>query len=657
MSATLDADAALSVLPNAKFVQAEGRMFPVETRHIGEIPMERAVVRALKETDGDILCFLPGEGEIRRTMEALDGIDAKVLPLFGALPKEVQDQVFKPVQKRKVILATSIAETSLTIPGIKCVIDSGLMRIARFSSATGMSSLVTLPLSLDRAEQRRGRAGRVSSGICYRLWEESAERFRPEHIQPEILDADLTSVVLSCAKWGSVDRLDLPWIMPPPQSAWEQARQVLEMLGALDEGGRITDKGEKMASLPMHPRLANMIIAGGRKNLEMSSVLAAILEESSSGRETDIRKVFDAVRGNAHDKHSRRILQLSERFSSISRDVLTPIGEELDEGSLLAFAYPERIAKGRGNGTFRMVCGKGAALESDDALARKPYLVCCRLDDRPGDARIFLTCPIDEASVEEIFKEKIKESFSCEWDKKSESVKCLLRRTLGEMVISEKPSSNCDGSLVTSALIKGIASKGVENLPCWTKHAIQLKERIEFLRRVDKSAASPWPETTDTAILAALENFVFGIQKWKDLEKVDLCRVMDWMLTESGHDRRELDVLAPETLTVPSSSRIKINYSGAEPMLEVKLQECFGMMASPKIVNGKIPVVMTLLSPAMRPVQVTKDLAGFWKEGYAYVLKEMKGRYPKHYWPEDPFTATPVRRTVKANSAAERVLS
>ena len=309
---------------------------------------------------------------------------------------------------------------------------------------------------------------------------------------------------------------------------------------------------------------------------------------------------------------------------------------------MLALAYPDRVAKGRGNGAFRMVSGRGAFLEPNDVLAKAPYLVCCELDDRLGDAKLFLGCPIDEEEIVELFGDLIVEEPFCEWDRPNDRVKSVVKRKLGEMTIGEKPvTASVEGAAdkIAAALLDGVRQKGVSNLPCWTKESLQLRARIDFLHR-----HLNWPEMTDETVLAALEGFVGGMNKWRDLEKLDLFRVFDFILSEAGHDRRELDRLAPTRMEVPSGSHMLIHYEGDEPMCEVRLQECFGLMATPKVAGGKVPVVMTLLSPAQRPIQITKDLAGFWKEGYQLVRKDMRGRYPKHYWPEDPFTAVATRR-------------
>ena len=632
MSATLDAEEIAAHLGDADIVRAEGRMFPVETRYVGDASLSFAVDDAFEVTDGDILCFLPGESEIRRAVESFSkwrGLE--VLPLYGSLPKEEQDRVFRPGPLRKLIFSTSIAETSVTIEGVTAVIDSGLMRVPRFSPATGMSGLVTLPLTQDRAEQRRGRAGRVRAGVCYRLWTEGQQQSRPKKMMPEILEADLCSLVLTSIAWGALGCFDLPWLTPPAASAWEQAVGLLKLLGALDADGRLTPKGEKMAKMPMHPRLANMILGGG------DPMLAAIIEEGSKSRETDIRYV----------PKTPRIRQLAKRFSA-SEQANNPNNRTISEGSALALAYPDRVAKNRGNGTFRMVNGRGAFLPEDDPMAKEPYVVCCELDDRAGDAKVFLGCPISEGEILGLFGDKVVEEPYCAWDRQNERVKCVIRRKLGGLTLGEKPSlaSNAAG-LMSSAMIEGVRQKGVDNLPCWGRETLQMKARINFLNRVLGQQAydnKGWPKIDEQTLLGAMEGFVGGMTKWRDLEKLDIAAVMDFILSESGRDRRELDRLAPTRMEVPSGSHMTIHYEGDEPTVEVRLQECFGLMETPKVAGGKVPVVMTLLSPAQRPIQITKDLAGFWRGAYQLVRKDMRGRYPKHYWPENPLTAVATRR-------------
>ena len=653
MSATLDTELIASHLGDADIHTAESRMFPVETRYLAEPPsapiaqvMAGAVRRALKETEGDMLCFLPGEGEIRRCQDELraarpDG-RVEVLPLFGALPKEEQDRAIAPRRAgddtRRVILATSIAETSLTIPGIRVVIDSGLMRVPKFSPTSGMSRLATLRLTRDRAEQRRGRAGRVAPGVCYRLWTVGEDASLAERMSPEILDADLADTVLTCASWGSAAADAVPWLTPPPEAVWTRSRQLLEFLGALDADGRLTSHGRRMSDLALHPRLANMILRGGAP--ERSARLAAIIEEGAPHGIIDIREVRPTSRAEAL---ARRWERLGGARSGVA-------GFEPEAGELLAYAYPDRVAKNRGNGTFQMVNGRGAFLERTEALARAPYLVCCELNDCAGDAKILLAAPIEEAAVEDIFGESCREDTLVEWDRRTDAVRAVRRRLLGRLVLREVTAHEPDDGLVQTALFDGIRAKGVANLPSWTKESRQLQARICFLHRVlgGDTDNGGWPDVSDAALAAHLSDwfgaFTLGMTRWAHLEKLDLRAVLEAAVAASGRSVRELDRLAPVKMEVPSGSMMTIHYEEDEPFVQVRIQETFGLAETPKVAGGRVPILMKLLSPAQRPVQITKDLASFWREGYALVRKDLRGRYPKHYWPEDPATAVATRR-------------
>ena len=638
MSATLDVESIAAHLGDADIHTAEARMYPVETKYLQiessapiSAQMAGAVKRALAEPGGDILCFLPGEGEIRRCEEELrtDGVDrlgGVVMPLYGALPKEEQDAVLRPLPagngKRKVVLATSIAETSLTIEGVTTVIDSGLMRVSRFSASSGMNRLETLRLTRDRAEQRRGRAGRVCAGLCLRLWTEAQDRLLLPAMKAEIMDADLAPTVLTAATWGTTAIDGLPWLTPPPAANWENAKSLLRMLGALDAENRITDRGRRMARLAAHPRLANMMLYD-----RGAAYWAAIIEEGTKVRETDIARI----------RPTPRMLELARRWG-YERGTRPPDPE------VLAYAFPDRIARNRGNGTFQMSCGRGAFLERTEVLATSPYLVLCDLDDRGGDAKIRLAAVITEDAIEEMFADQIADGTVTEWDRRTESVRAVRQRRLGRMVLAEGGQSKPDEADVQTALFAGIRQKGVANLPCWTPGIRQLQARINFLHRV----LGDWPDVSDKALEDRLEDwfagFTTGMSRWTHLERLDLAAVLDFALSESSHDRRELDRLAPVKMEVPSGSMMTIHYEEAEPFVAVRLQECFGLQETPKVAGGRVPIVMHLLSPAQRPVQVTKDLAGFWKTSYALVRKDMRGRYPKHFWPEDPSTAPATRR-------------
>ena len=643
MSATLDVESIAAHLGDADVHTAEARMYPVEVKYLQvasdapiAVQMAGAVKRALAVPGGDILCFLPGEGEIRRCEDDLlhDGVEslgAVVMPLYGALPKEQQDAVLRPLVqpgRRKVVLATSIAETSLTIEGVTTVIDSGLMRVSRFSPSSGMSRLETLRLTRDRAEQRKGRAGRVCAGMCLRLWTEAQDRQLLPAMKPEVMDADLASTVLTAAMWGTTALDGLPWLTPPPWSSWENAKGLLRMLGALDAEGRITERGRRMAHLAAHPRLANMMLHERR-----SAYWAAILEEGTKVRETDIARI----------RPTPRMLELARRW-----------GWNRDEGApdpaVLAYAFPDRLARNRGNGTFQMTGGRGAFLERTEILASAPFLVLCDLDDRGGDAKIHLAASISQGEIEDMFADDITEGTVTEWDRRVDAVRAVRQRRLGKMVIEEGGQSKPNEEDVQAALFAGIRQKGVANLPCWTPNLRQLQARINFLQRTfaDEDGTVPWPDVSDAALETHLVDwfggFTLGMSRWAHLEKLDLAAVLDFALSEAGHDRRELDRLAPTKMEVPTGSQMTIHYEEAEPFVAVRLQECFGLQATPKVAGGRVPIVMHLLSPAQRPVQVTKDLAGFWRSSYELVRKDMRGRYPKHYWPEDPLTAVATRR-------------
>jgi len=614
MSATLDAREINEFL-KGETVVSEGRMFDVEKRYLGEISPSSAVRIALKDTTADILVFLPGEKEIRQVKDKLSDVkSAEIIPLYGALSKEEQNRAFEPCGKRKVILSTSIAETSVTIPGIGCVIDSGLMRTAKFSPATGMSGLHTLPISLDRAAQRQGRAGRVADGVCYKLWTQAMEASLPHKAQPEVLVADLCHLVLSCALYGALRRDDICWLTAPPEGSWSQAVKLLKSLGALEQSGAITPRGEKMAQLPMHPRLAAMMLSGDRKG----AFLAAVVEENAPSRETDVRHV-------PVKEKTKRLAEMFEKYLPESKTAMR------SEGALLMLAYPDRIARRRANGTYRMVNGKGAYLDEGDPLLKHEFLVCCKLDDRVGDSKIQLACPVTLDEIKSEYAGLISRREICMWDDRTDRVKSYEQITLGEMIIDEKPCKNGDP---TNAFLDGIRRKGVQKLPCWTKEAVRLRSRINFL----------WKFATDENMISAMSGFVSGMTKWTDLETLDLTQVLKWLVAENSHSLGELDRLAPDRIVMPSGTRVQVHYEGDEPSCHVRLQECFGMKTAPVVNNGKTPVVMTLLSPAMRPCAVTKDLKNFWAESYSLVRKDLRGRYPKHYWPEDPLSALPTAR-------------
>jgi ATP-dependent helicase HrpB len=675
MSATLDGEAVAALLDDAPIVTAEGRAYPVETRYLdrpveGEIEAAaaRAVLTALDRDDGDILVFLPGAGEIRRVEALLGerdlGPGVRVAPLHGTLPQEAQDRAIEPAApgERKVVLATSIAETSLTIEGVRVVVDAGLMRVPRFSPRTGMSRLETVRVTRASADQRRGRAGRLGPGVCYRLWTEPEDRHLAPHSTPEILEADLTALALDLAVWGVSDPRELRWLDPPPPAAFAHARELLARLGALDEKGAPTPHGRRMASLALHPRLAHMLLRGRALGFGATACdLAAILGDRDPFRgdgappDADLRLRVEAMQrgdgggGTAPGLLVDRAALRRLRAESLHwrRRLGLPGGERGDvaaTGLLLAFAYPDRVAlrrPGRG-GRFLLSNGRGATLPDGQPLANEPCIVVADLDDRGREGRIFLAAPLDPAELEARFADRIVVEDVVAWDDEARAVRARRRTRLDALVLRESAIADPDPEAVLEALLDGIAREGIDRLP-WTRAARGLQQRTAFLRTLDPT----WPDLSDEALARTLRDwlapFVYGIQRADDLARLDLGAILLGLIPPDRH--RLLDELAPTHIVVPSGSRIPIDYSDpAAPVLAVRLQELFGLPDTPRIAGGAVPLTLHLLSPAQRPVQVTRDLASFWKNAYFEVRKDLKGRYPKHYWPDDPLRATPTRR-------------
>lgn len=700
MSATLDGEATARLLGDAAIVLSPGRMHEVRTLHVAwpRAGSERAqgldrahgidravaatVRRALAEGDGDVLAFLPGAREIRRVVEQL-GADLpewqyRALPLYGDVSAEAQDAALRPDPggRRKIIVATNIAETSLTIEGVRIVVDSGFERRQVFDPATGMSRLETLRISRASADQRRGRAGRTAPGACYRLWTDSAHATLLPRSPAEILEADLAPLALELARWGT-DSATLSWLDPPPAATLAQARDLLAGLEALDHAGRITPLGRAMSTLGVHPRLAHMILRARPLGLErFACACAAILTErdplrsTASARDPDFRARIDVLRGrppphgmepDAGTLHRlRRIQQQIERqavhfgqasSAAVPSDHAQPGAAAMDEGTaiglLLAFAYPDRIGRARPGspGRYTLSGGRGAAFPQPTALAREEFIVVATLDAGEREARIQLAAPIDRDLLEQHFAGSIEDSASVEWDARIEAVAARRVRRLGALVLREEALRDPSPDAVRTAMLAGIRAMGLECLP-WSRELDQWRARVALVRSHEPHGAAAWPEVSDTALLASLESWLTpwldGITRRDHLDRLDLRSALQGRL--DWNSQRRLDELAPTHLTVPSGSRIALDYSGGEPSLAVRLQEVFGLVETPRVVEGRVPVTMELLSPARRPVQVTRDLASFWARGYHEVRKELKGRYPKHYWPEDPHEATPTRR-------------
>jgi len=649
MSATLDAAPASALLDGASVVASTGVSFPVETHYLSR-PRERAieaiaaetVLRALDEHEGDVLVFLPGAAEIGRTHEALrDQVDTttRVYQLYGNLPQAEQDAAIAPSPpgSRKVVLATSIAETSLTIEGIRVVVDGGLMRVPRFSPRTGMTRLETIPVTRASADQRRGRAGRIAPGVCYRLWTEAEHAGLRPHGVPEILEADLASLALELALRGVADPIELRWLDPPPAGAFAQARELLTELGAIDDSGRVTEHGRRIAAMPLHPRLAHMVLRGDALGAgRLACDLAALLEERDLIRrdglpDTDIRVRIDALHGRGSARIDRgtlhRVRNEAERLRSL---VSRTESADIEPGVLLALAYPDRIAQRRPGRTPRFLLrnGRGATMPEGQALSNAEYIVAAQLDDAGAESRIFIAAGIELAEIERHFADQIETRVDVDVDEGRQSAVATRRRMLGAIVLSEAVLSHVDPETLQRALVEYVRKRGTGVLP-WTKETRQLRQRLAFLHTIDES----WPDVGEESLIASLDAWLapFLHDTRARLSDVDVKEALLGLL--SWEQRARLESLAPTHMTVPTGSRIAIDYSDPRaPVLAVRLQEIFEWKTTP-LLAGKVPLTLHLLSPARRPVQITRDLQSFWERGYPEVKKELKGRYPKHAWP------------------------
>ena len=677
MSATLDVQPLARLLGGAPIITANGRSFEVETHYVprrADLPVElqtaQAVRRALEQHDGDVLCFLPGAAEIGRVQRNLDaaGLAAgvRVLPLYGELAGAAQDAALAPSIRgeRKVVLATTIAETSLTIEGIRVVIDAGLRRYAEFDPASGMSRLVTAKVSQAAADQRRGRAGRISAGFCYRLWSEGTQASLAPQTAPEMAHADLAPLALELACWGALEAGSLRWLDPPPPAPLAQARDLLRQLDAIDSAARVTPHGRALARVGAHPRLAHMLVkARERGAARLGSDLAAILSERDilraafGARDVDLRLRINAIRGDTRSLpagisvDARALAQASRASVTWQRQLAAGIADTVDPhdatGELLALAYPDRIGRARGDGgRYVLSSGRGARFAEPQALSKSEFIVAAELDGAEREARIFLAAPVRLAAIEEMFASRIADTVQIAWDDREQAIRARRERRLGELVLDSTELRNPDPTALQTAALVGLRQLGLGVLP-WTAELAQWRARVALMRQFAVPSSDPWPDLSDAALLSTLDEWarpwIVGYTRKDHFSRMDLGNALRSRLTYAQH--AILDRQAPTHYAVPSGSHIPIDYlDGDVPTLSVRLQEMFGLSLTPSVAAGKLPLLLKLLSPAGRPVQITRDLVSFWARGYHEVKKDLKGRYPKHYWPDDPYTAEPTRR-------------
>ena len=673
MSATIDTRTLAQQLRHAPVITCKGRTFPVNTRYIGSFEsrefhqqIARTIQQLLNTEQGNILVFLPGSRAIQRIAQQLSTF---VLPqhilitsLYGNLSLQAQDQAILPPPPgwRKVVLSTNIAETSLTIEGIRIVLDSGLMRVPKFDVKSGMSRLHTIPISQQSAEQRRGRAGRLEPGLCIRCWTESSHRTLSSHTRPEILNADLISLALELALWGSHDPMELFWLDPPPAGAFAQACQLLQLLGALDKENCITEHGRTMAELPLHPRLAHMVLKSTHHALgSFACDVAAILNEgdlftkgSIHGTQTDLRTIIETYYHQVYSEQSAgivgRIKQSSHSWRRTLR--LTQAASESDQieqiGILLSAAYPDRIAQRQSDGSrrYKLANGRLARFHQPHPLEHEEYLVIVTVNGAQPISQISIATPLSRTDLMKHCVHLIHTQEHVSWDETTESVIAQREERLGALILEKSRVHQPNPECILAALLNRIQQKGLTCLS-WTKGQKHLQARINFLHRVMPQEMD-WPDMTDETLLHTIDTwlapYLSNISSLVQLQRVDLTWPLQAHLSQE--QQYALPTLAPTHLIVPTGSPIALDYSSSEiPILAVRLQELFGMTTTPTVADGHIPVLIHLLSPARRPVQVTQDLKSFWRTGYAEVKKELRGRYPKHFWPDDPLQAQPTR--------------
>ncbi|WP_038952358.1 ATP-dependent helicase HrpB [Bradyrhizobium japonicum] len=659
MSATLDGARVAKLLGEAPVVESEGRAFPVETRYLGrkaDAPVERqmadAIASALRADSGSVLAFLPGAAEIRRTQnflsERVQDASIEIVPLFGALDAAVQDRAIAPAPKgtRKVVLATSIAETSLTIEGVRIVVDSGLARVPRYEPDIGLTRLETVRAARAAVDQRRGRAGRTEPGVCYRLWDEPQTASLAPYTQPEILSADLSSLVLDLAQWGVADPSALSFLDPPPLPAWKEAKSLLSELNALDGDGRITAEGKSLRALALPPRLARMIVDSHRVGSgEAAAEIAAIVTERGLGGDSvDLEYRRDQFRRDRSPR-AASARDLARRWASqVAASEKAVTGQDdLSIGLMLAYAFPDRVARNRGNGTFVLANGRGAAVEQTSSLARAPYIAIGEMTGTAASGRVLLAAPISEDDIERHFAEHIETVDEISFDRGAMALRARRKRALHAITLSEATLAVSPSEETARIFADGLIAAGLDRLP-WSKAAKQWRDRVMFLR---KAEGDSWPDLTDGGLIARRDDWLvpalYDKIALKDISAGDLSDALMALLP--WEMRARLDREAPTHFEAPTGSVLAIDYEAEQgPTIAVRLQELFGLNTHPSIAAGKVPLVLELLSPAQRPVQVTRDLPGFWRGSYAAVRSDLRGRYPRHPWPEDPASALPTRR-------------
>jgi ATP-dependent helicase HrpB len=656
MSATIDGARVGALLGGAPVIESQGRIFPVETRYVGrdarpiEPQLADTIARAMRAERGSVLAFLPGAAEIRRTQNLLESRADEatdIVPLYGALGGDEQARAIEPAQpdRRKIVLATSIAETSITIEGVRVVVDSGLARVPRYEPDFGVTRLDTVRVSRAAADQRRGRAGRTEPGVCYRLWDEPQTAALEPFARPEILAADLSFFALDLAAWGA-DADKLVFLDPPPRAALTEAKALLTALGAIDGDGRITAEGRQLRRLPLPPRLARIVIDAARFGQgTLAAELAALIgERGLGGDDIDMRERLAALRRD-RSARARDVRAMAQRWAEVAAAPPSRAGGDFSVGALTALAFPERIAKNRGSGTgaFLLANGRGASLDPASPLAREPFLAVAELTGSAAQGRILSAAPITLSEIETHFSDRITAREDIAFDAASLSLRGRNSRRLGAVVLSERAAPVLPGENNARLLAESIAALGIDRLP-WTQALQQWRDRVMFLRH---SEGADWPDLSDAALATGAEEWLAGALAGRtalaalpaDEFAAALGELLPWPL------RRRLDAEAPVYFEAPTGTRVAIDYaSDGGPKIAIRVQELFGLDRHPAIAGGKVPLAIELLSPAQRPVQTTRDLPGFWRGSYAAVRAEMRGRYPKHPWPDDPIAAAPTRR-------------